>query len=82
MARGELDVVAQKGHHVRFVEVKARQVDDPLADAALSYAQQQRIIQAAEAWMADHPHVQSASFVVAWVFPEGPIRWLHDAFDA
>src|SRR5438045_9246674 len=52
---GEIDIVARRRHLLIFVEVKAR---ERLDDAAWSVTERQRarIVAAAEAWLADHPH--------------------------
>ncbi|MBL4612664.1 MAG: YraN family protein [Emcibacter sp.] len=48
---GEIDFIAQKGDMICFIEVKARQkIQDALM--ALSFRQQQRIIKAAEWYLA------------------------------
>lgn len=51
---GEIDLVARRGRLIAFVEVKAR---DTLAAAleAVTPMAQDRIVRAAEAWLADHP---------------------------
>ncbi len=51
---GEIDLVAQKGNAIVFVEVKsrARNADETLTYAAIN---RDRIIRAAQYWMALHP---------------------------
>src|SRR3954465_7103770 len=51
---GEIDIVAQRRNLIAFVEVKARaSLDD--AAWAVTPRQQQRIINAAQAWLMAHP---------------------------
>src|SRR3954468_13654618 len=51
---GEIDIVARRRNLIAFVEVKARaSIDD--AAWAVTPRQQQRIINAAQAWLMDHP---------------------------
>lgn len=78
----EVDLIVQKDERIRFVEVKARRVGDPLADEALSPAQRSRLRRAAEVWLASNPPVKEACFLVAWVHLEtGEIHWMDNAFD-
>lgn len=80
---------------LRFVEVKLRDPDDPLADEALTHAKRSRLRGCARAWLEANPSVVVAelAFLVAVVPPEAlgepetgqvPARdivWLDDAFD-
>ncbi len=53
---GEIDLVARKGGLLSFVEVKTRRNDrfgEP--EEAITPAKQQRMADAAELWLADHP---------------------------
>lgn len=53
---GEIDLIAQRGKHVLFIEVKARQLrDDGLY--ALSPQQCARIARAASSYVAAHPKI-------------------------
>jgi putative endonuclease len=53
---GEIDIVAQRGDTLVFIEVKARpgQLD---AAAAITPYQRERIIRAARAYLGKHPHL-------------------------
>jgi putative endonuclease len=66
---GEVDIVARRGRTLAFVEVKAR---ERLDDAAWSVVprQQQRVVAAAGAWLAEHPddaqcHIRFDAVLVA-----------------
>ena len=52
---GEIDIVARRGRVLAFIEVKARPDLDQAA-AAISAAQQQRLVRGAQAYLARHPH--------------------------
>lgn len=80
-----MDLVVSRGGVLRFVEVKARREDDPLADEAVTPVKRLRLRQAAEAWLHTHRDVDydEVAFLVAWVeTAQEPwtIRWLDDAF--
>lgn len=84
---GEIDLVAkiqnQSQSLIAFVEVKARaRLDD--AAYAVTPRQQKRIIDAAQAWLADHPeHGQfDLRFDAMLIAPNRPPRHLIAAFDA
>jgi putative endonuclease len=78
---GEIDVVARRRSTLIFVEVKAR---ERLDDAAWSVTprQQQRIVGAAEAWLAAHPEItfQDIRFDVMLVAPGRLPRHIQSAF--
>ena len=80
---GEIDIVARRRGVLVFVEVKAR---EKLADAAESIGrrQQQRIIAAAEFWLAGHPDdaMSNMRFDVVLVAPRRLPVHLAAAFDA
>ena len=57
-AAGEIDIVAQRGHLVTFMEVKARGHLE-LARESLSHAQRRRIRRAAEVFLQNNPQLQS-----------------------
>lgn len=83
---GELDVVARRGDaasaEVRFVEVKARDQEDPLADEAVSASKRTKLRRAARLWMEQERWDGPASFLVAMVDPaDETVLWIDDAFD-
>lgn len=80
---GEIDIVARRRNDLVFVEVKAR---DEFRDAAeaVTARTKQRIIAAAEFWLAHHPHhAQCAIRFDAILIAPGKLpRHILDAFDA
>lgn len=85
---GEIDIIAEKGAYVVFVEVKLRK-DDRFAAAAefVTAAKQRRIISAAELWLSRNPTKRQPRFDVIEVYaPEGwhtknpVINHIEDAF--
>ncbi|KIZ47782.1 MULTISPECIES: YraN family protein [Rhodopseudomonas] len=80
---GEIDLVAQRHNLVAFVEVKARaRLDD--AAYAVTPRQQQRIIDAARAWLMAHPEHADCElrFDALLIAPNHAPRHLPAAFDA
>ena len=80
---GEIDLVARRRNLVAFVEVKARaSLDD--AAYAVTPRQQQRIVNAAQAWLMAHPeHAEfDLRFDVVLIAPKSLPRHLLAAFDA
>ncbi|MGJ4908753.1 MULTISPECIES: YraN family protein [unclassified Bradyrhizobium] len=80
---GEIDIIARKRGLVAFVEVKARaSLDD--AAYAVTPRQQQRIINATQAWLMAHPdHAElELRFDAILVAPRSLPRHLVAAFDA
>lgn len=55
---GEVDIIARRGQTLAFIEVKAR-ADVAGAVNALTSAQQNRIIRAADAYLQNRPHLAS-----------------------
>ncbi len=51
---GEVDIVAQRGDVIAFVEVKARPTLDEAA-TAISFEKRRRLSRAARHWLATHP---------------------------
>lgn len=85
---GEVDIIAQKGRYIVFVEVKTRK-NDAFATAAefVTPAKQRRLITAAELWLGQNPTRKQPRFDVIEVYaPQGvltakpDIRHLEDAF--
>ena len=80
---GEIDIVARRRNLLAFVEVKARASLDEAA-YAVTPRQQQRIIDAAQAWLMAHPeHADfELRFDVMLIAPRRLPRHLLAAFDA
>jgi len=80
---GEVDIVARRRQVVVFVEVKARGHLDDAAEAVTD-RQQRRIVAAAEAWLARHPHItpRDIRFDAVLVAPLRMPRHIQAAFDA
>jgi len=82
-SHGEIDLIAKRGKQLVFIEVKARQqVDDGLH--ALKPAQQQRIVRAASAFLANHPAYQELRIRFDFMVVSG-IKWpkhIRHAFEA
>jgi putative endonuclease len=80
---GEIDLVAKRRNLLAFIEVKARASLDEAA-YAVTPRQQQRIIQAAQAWLVAHPeHAEfEMRFDVMLIAPRHLPRHLLAAFDA
>src|ERR1700737_4076741 len=80
---GEIDIVARRRNLLAFVEVKARaSLDD--AAYAVTPRQQQRIVDAAQAWLMAHPeHAEfELRFDAMLIAPRHLPRHLLAAFDA
>ena len=70
---GEIDVIAQRGKLVIFVEVKARPSAAQAADA-LTAGQWRRVARAARSWLAAHPRAAGGSWRYDAVLL-APWRW-------
>ena len=81
--QGEIDIVARRRGLIAFVEVKARASLDEAA-FAVTPRQQQRIIAAAQGWLAAHPeHAEfEMRFDAMLIAPRSLPRHLLAAFDA
>jgi putative endonuclease len=79
---GELDIVARRRQLLVFVEVKARATLDDAAEAVLP-RQRQRIVAAAEAWLATYPDpkILDMRFDAVLVAPGKLPRHIPGAFD-
>lgn len=80
---GEIDIIARRRGVTAFIEVKARaNLDD--AAYAITPQQQQRIVAAAEAWLATHQQYANDDFRFdAMLIAPGHLpRHLTSAFDA
>jgi putative endonuclease len=80
---GEIDIVARRRRELLFVEVKARDTLDAAAESVTERSKQ-RIIAAAEFWLASHPG-DAACFIrfdVILVAPGKMPRHIVNAFDA
>jgi putative endonuclease len=80
---GEIDIVARRRGTLVFVEVKARDRFDDAAEA-IGKRQQNRIIAAAQSWLAAHPDdaMSDMRFDVILVVPGRLPHHLLAAFDA
>jgi putative endonuclease len=80
---GEIDIVARRRTTLVFVEVKARASLDSAAESVVP-RQRQRIIAAAEAWLASHPDDVHCDirFDAVLVAPGKMPRHIANAFDA
>lgn len=78
---GEIDLVAKRGDHLAFVEVKGRKTQDEAAYAILP-RQQARIALAAEVFLGEHLEFAqcSASFDVVLVSPTQGCSHIEQAF--
>ncbi len=78
---GEIDLVAKRGDHLAFVEVKRRKTQEEAAYAILP-RQQSRIAVAAEIFLGEHSELShcSASFDVILVTPNRGCAHIEQAF--
>lgn len=84
-AGGEIDLIVARDGAVRFVEVKARDPQDPTGLDAVTDFKRRKIVRAAEEWLAGQPEApRESAFLVATVdfLPDGwAIALLDNAFD-
>lgn len=80
---GEIDLIAQRGDLVVFVEVKARGFSHQEAEA-LAAVNRRRIVRAAQLWLSRHPDLATRSlrFDVIFLAPFAWPRHIQAAFDA
>lgn len=80
---GEIDIVARRRHLLVFVEVKARHSLDDAAEA-VTERQRQRIVAAAEAWIATYPDpsIRDMRFDAMLVAPGKMPRHIQGAFES
>lgn len=78
---GEIDLVAKRGDHLAFVEVKRRKTQEEAAYAVLP-RQQARIAVAAEIFLGEHAELAhcSASFDVILISPKQGCAHIEQAF--
>ncbi len=78
---GEVDLIARRGDHLAFIEVKGRKTQEEAA-YALQPRQQRRIVAAAEGFLAENAAYSSfsASFDVVFVTPGEGCLHLENAF--
>jgi putative endonuclease len=83
---GEIDIVAEREGALRFVEVKARELDDPTGLEAIDREKQRHVARAAETYLAVRGEEwREAAFLVALASPAPQgwtVEWVDDAFDA
>ena len=83
---GEIDIIALEGNCLVFVEVKTRQRSSRFGSPfeAVDWRKQQRLTEAASAYMSEHSLDMAARFDVAAVIPEQGfflVELLRNAFD-
>lgn len=82
---GEIDIIAQKGMYIVFVEVKTRKNEEfAMAREFVTYGKQQRIIKTAMLWLQQNDSELQPRFDVVEVIGEGfgrTIRHIENAFE-
>jgi putative endonuclease len=80
---GEIDIIARRRHTLVFVEVKARATLEDAVEAVTEHSRR-RIVNAAELWLAQHPHDARGDirFDVVVVTPGKIPHHIPNAFDA
>ena len=82
-AHGEVDIIAQRGMHLSFVEVKTRNSRNfGYASDAVNYRKQQRIKSAARVFLTMYEEYDDISFDVCEVYTsERAINYIEAAFE-
>jgi len=82
----ELDLVAEEGETLVFVEVRRRRSGEPgLAAASVTARKRSRVVRAARLWLSRHPReaARPVRFDVVAVEGEPPsVEWIRGAFDS
>jgi|TARA_A100001391_G_scaffold40274_1_gene22572 putative endonuclease len=78
---GEIDIVAQKGRRIVFIEVKQRSGSRSARDQALASVNTARIVRCAEWFQSAHPAYQGYDFRFD-VITLAPGRWPHHLVNA
>lgn len=83
-AGGEIDIVAKKGTHLAFVEVKSRRNSAfGLPSDAVDFHKKRKIIQCARAFIMLYNEYEDISFDVCEIYTEDrTINYIECAFDA
>ena len=83
-AGGEIDIIAKRGNHLAFVEVKCRKdTQFGYAAEAVNLAKQKRIIKVAKAFIVSYTDYEDISFDVCEVYTkESRVNYIEDAFTA
>lgn len=79
---GEIDIIAQRGDVIAFIEVKYRKTTAQMGDA-LQAVNQRRIVRAAQLYLAKHPDISTRTlrFDVIFLAPLAWPRHVMQAFD-
>ena len=83
---GELDIIAENGEYLAFVEVKTRKPNSLTSGFDdVTAKKQARLIQTAAVWCAEHPTELQPRFDIACVVMQGKqilsVDYLENAFD-
>lgn len=79
---GEIDIIAQDGKTLVFVEVKSRSTEKfGGAAASITYSKRSKLLRAARHYLAQHKNASPCRFDAVLVRGELPqIEWIRDAF--